>query len=94
MRGATRCYIGASTSWAVTVPYRGVAMTDPHPFDDPWPQASVPPSRLRRVLRIAVVLLLIASMTFLAWVSGRGELRVTPEVPPTTTPISAEVFAP
>lgn len=69
-------------------------MIEPEPFDDPWPPMPVPPSRLRRVLRIAVVLLLIVSMTFLAWVSGRGELRVTPEVRPTVVPISAQVMAP
>lgn len=69
-------------------------MIDPEQFDDPGPPVPVPPSRLRRALRIAVLLLLIVSMTFLAWVSGRGELRVTPEVRPTVVPISAEVIAP
>lgn len=69
-------------------------MIEMEPFDDPGPPLVAPQGRLRRVLRIAVVLLLIASMTFLAWVSGRGELRVTPEVRPTLVPISAEVIAP
>ena len=69
-------------------------MIDPEPFDDPWTPVPAPQSRLRRTLRIAVVLLLIVTMTFLAWVSGRGELRVTPEVRPTVVPISAEVIAP
>lgn len=69
-------------------------MIEMEPFDDPGPPAAAPQGRLGRVLRIAVVLLLIASMTFLAWVSGRGELRVTPEVRPTLVPISAEIIAP
>jgi len=69
-------------------------MIDPEPFDDPWPPAPVPPSRLRRALRVAVVLLLIVSMTFLAWISGRGELQVTPDIRPTIPPVSAEVFSP
>jgi len=64
------------------------------PFDDPGPLLPAQQSRLRRALRIAILLLLIVSMTFLAWVSGRGELRVIPEERPTTTPISAEVIAP
>jgi len=67
-------------------------MIDPEPFDDPWPQAPVPASRFRRGLQIAVVVLLIVSMTFLAWVSGRGELRVTPEERPTLVPVSAQVI--
>jgi len=66
---------------------------DPEPFTDPGPLLPSPQSRLRRGMRIAVLVLLIVSMTFLAWVSGRGELRVTPEVRPTVVPISAEVIA-
>lgn len=69
-------------------------MIEPEPLDDSWPPVPVRQSRLRRALRIAVVLLLIVSMTFLAWVSGRGELRVTPEVRPTVVPISADLIAP
>ena len=60
-------------------------MTDPEPFDDPGPLAPVPPSRVRRGLQIAVLLILVVSMVFLAWVSGRGELVVTPVATPRAT---------
>ena len=69
-------------------------MENPHEFDDPGPIPYLGPSRLRRALRIAVLILLIVSMTFLAWISGRGELRVTPAVPPTAVPITAAAIAP
>lgn len=71
-------------SWEVEVPYR-VSMADLDGLDDPGPLTPVPPSRLRRALTIAVLLTLVVSMVFLAWVSGRGEIRVTPDVRPTAT---------
>jgi hypothetical protein len=63
-------------------------MTEREEYNDPGPMTPVPPSRLRRALRIAVLGLLIVSMVFLAWVSGRGEVEVTPVVPPTAAPTS------
>jgi hypothetical protein len=65
-------------------------MIDPSEFDDPGPLPLDEPSRLRRVASATIVILLIVSMVFLAWVSGRGELRVPPDVRPTVSPISAE----
>jgi hypothetical protein len=58
-------------------------MTDPTAFDDP-----VPPSRLRRAFTVAVLLLLIISMVFLAFVSGRGVIGVDPGSRPTVVPAS------
>jgi hypothetical protein len=58
-------------------------MTDPAAFDDP-----VPPSRLRRALTVGVLLLLIVSMVFLAFVSGRGVIGVDPQTRPTMIPAS------
>jgi len=93
MRGATRCYNGASTSWHAEVPYRGVTMTDPTGSDDSEPGSDAdgpltvaPPSRLRQAVSIAIVLALIVSMVFLAWVSGRGEIEVRPVATPTPAP--------
>jgi TolB protein len=72
-------------SWEVVVPYR-VSMADLGEFDDPGPLTPGPPSRVRRALTVAVLLTLVVSMVFLAWVSGRGEIRVVPVVPGTPTP--------
>ena len=58
-------------------------MTDPPDFDDPGPLPIREPSRVRRVASVAIVLVLVASMVFLAWVSGRGEVTVKPVVGPT-----------
>ncbi len=59
-------------------------------FDDPGPPPTTPPSRLRRAASIALVVLIIASMVFLAWVSGRGVISVSPEAPATPVP-SADI---
>ncbi len=67
-------------------PVSFIEMTDPQPYQDPGPWTPAPPSRLRRGLRIGVLLLLVVSMVFLAWVSGRGELTVTPVATPRATP--------
>ena len=81
MRGATRCYIDPSTSWDAGVPYGDEDMTDPAPFDDPGPLVPQPPGRARRVATVAVVVLLIVSMVFLAFVSGRGFITPAPAAP-------------
>ena len=44
--------------------------------------APLPPRRGARALRVATLLVLIVSMVFLAYVSGRGEVRLRPVVPP------------
>ena len=59
-------------------------MTDPEPFDDP-----VPPSGVRRALTVVVLLVLIVSMVFLAFVSGRGVIGVDPGSRPQPTLIRA-----
>ena len=58
-------------------------MVDPPDFDDPGPLPVREPSRIRRIASIAIVLLLVASMVFLAWISGRGEVTVKPVAVPT-----------
>ncbi len=68
---------------------------------DDWPhdddQAlddSVPPSRARRAINVAILLLLIVSMVFLAYVSGRGVIG-PPERPASTpAPIVDRAAAP
>ena len=65
-------------------PVSCLSMDDPYDPQDPWPLPPAPPSRLRQIASIAIVLSLVASMIFLAWVSGRGEMVVTPS--PTATP--------
>jgi len=69
-------------------------MVDPPDFDDPGPLPIREPSRIRRVASVTIVLLLVASMVFLAWVSGRGEVTVKPVVGPTavaTAPIAHRI---
>ena len=58
-------------------------MVDPEGFDSPAESLPVGPSRARRAVMTIVVVLLVASMAFLAFVSGRGvitpiERRITP----------------
>lgn len=62
-------------------------MEDPA-FDDPGPPIPAPVSRIRRALTVAILLTLVVAMVFLAFVSGRGVVRVTPQVtpPPAVTP--------
>lgn len=88
MRGATRCYIGASTPWYAAVTYR-VAMADPAVFEDPGPPDPQPPSRGRRALTVALLVTLIVSIVVLAFVSGRGVINVAPVVPPPVSVIAA-----
>ncbi len=63
-------------------------MADPA-FDDPGPPIPEPASRVRRALMVVLLLTLVASMVFLAFVSGRGMTQVRP--PPTA---QASVGAP
>jgi hypothetical protein len=58
-------------------------MADPDEYDDPGPMVPAPPSRVRRALTVAILVMLIVSMVFLAFVSGRGVIRVKPDAPPT-----------
>jgi len=61
-------------------------MDDPFDADDLGSLPPAPPSRLRRAFSVAIVVLLVASMVFLAWVSGRGEIVVMPGATPTPVP--------
>jgi TolB protein len=53
-------------------------MEDPEPFDDPGPLVSQPAGRARRIATVAIIALLIVSMVFLAFVSGRGFVTPAP----------------
>jgi TolB protein len=64
-------------------------MVEPPDFDDPGPLPLTPPGRLRRGLSVAIVLFLVVSMVFLAWVSGRGEIVVQPVPTRTSAPTDA-----
>ncbi len=55
----------------------------PH-YDDPALDDPVPPSRARRAINVAIIVLLILSMVFLAYVSGRGVIG--PPQGPASTP--------
>jgi len=69
-------------------------MVDPEGFDDPAESLPLGPSRTRRVVMTAVVVLLVASMAFLAFVSGRGVIGpvepkvIQPSLPVALTPPS------
>jgi len=56
-------------------------MAEPPSFDGPESLEPVPTGGIRRWITVAVVGLLLVSMVFLAWVSGRGELTVVPATP-------------
>jgi len=56
-------------------------MTDPVPFDDPGPLVPRPQGRARRIATVVILVLLIVSMVFLAFVSGRGLITPAPAVP-------------
>jgi TolB protein len=66
-------------------------MADLAEFDDPGPLPPAQPGRLRRGLSVAIVLLLVVSMVFLAWVSGRGEVIVPTQ--PTPGPLTPTLIA-
>jgi hypothetical protein len=62
-------------------------MVDPEGFDDPAASLPVGPSRARRTVMTIVVVLLVASMAFLAFVSGRGMIvPIEPKVVPPSLP--------
>jgi len=60
-------------------------MDGPDEFDDPGPETPRPPQRGRQLLRVVIIVVLIASMVFLAFVSGRGVVTVRPEPLPVAT---------
>jgi hypothetical protein len=70
----------------VGLPYGDCDMVDPDPFDDPGPLVSQRPSRARRVATVAILVLLIVSMVFLAFVSGRGTVVPAPAAPDRPAP--------
>ncbi|MFL5712805.1 MAG: hypothetical protein ACJ77W_13105, partial [Chloroflexota bacterium] len=61
-------------------------MEDPEHFDDPGPLLPQPPGRARRVATIGIIALLIVSMVFLAFVSGRGFVTPAPAGPEQPAP--------
>jgi len=67
-------------------------MVDPEGFDDPAESIPLGPSRARRVVMTAVVVLLVASMAFLAFISGRGV--VVPVQPKVIQPSLPEALTP
>jgi TolB protein len=69
-------------------------MDDPEPFDDPGPPLAESPNRVRRLLSVAIVLSLIASMVVLAFVSGRGVITVPQPVTPDATATSGPATGP
>jgi TolB protein len=66
-------------------------MATPDAFDDLGSDAPLPPRRRTRVFQIAVLVILIVSMVFLAYVSGRGEDR-GPPVAPNVVPPAASIL--
>jgi TolB protein len=60
-------------------------------LDDAAPLPPAPASRVRRAFTVGLLLTLVVSMVFLAWVSGRGEVSVRPVAspPPTARPVAA-----
>ncbi len=68
-------------------------MTDPAPFDDPGPLVPQPPGRARRAATVAILVLLIVSMVFLAFVSGRGFITPVPASPDRPGPTLPEAAA-
>ncbi len=62
-------------------------MAGPDDFNDPDPEEPLRPHRGRWLLQVAIVVALIISMVFLAFVSGRGVVTVRPvTVPDPTAP--------
>ena len=66
-------------------------MADPGEYDDQGPMAPDPPGRVRRGLTIALLITLIVSMVYLAFVSGRGVVPIEPVVPPRSSAQPADV---
>jgi hypothetical protein len=64
-------------------------MEEPDRFDDPGPLAPRPPGGVRRLATVGIIVLLIVSMVFLAFVSGRGFVTpVAPDQPGPTLPVA------
>jgi hypothetical protein len=68
-------------------------MDDPPVFDDPGPPIPEPPSRGRRALTVALLLTLIVSIVFLAFISGRGVVGVAPVAQPTPSAVGPSPVA-
>jgi TolB protein len=60
-------------------------MTEAVELAGPDPDPPVPPGRGRRIVMVAIVLALVASMVFLAFISGRGVVTVPPDTVPRST---------
>lgn len=74
-------------------PVSCVVMDDPPVFDDPGSPVFEPPSRGRRALTVALLLTLVVSIVFLAFVSGRSVVRVTPDVTPSPSAVAPSPIA-
>ena len=62
-------------------------MAGPDDFEDPGPEEPLRPHRGRWLLQVVIVVVLVISMVFLAFVSGRGVVTVRPvTVPDPTAP--------
>jgi hypothetical protein len=63
-------------------------MAGPDDFEDPGPDEPLRPHRGRWLLQVVIVVVLVISMVFLAFVSGRGVVTVRPvTVPDPTAPV-------
>ena len=60
-------------------------MDGPDEFDEPGAETPEPPHRGRQILQVAIIVVLIVSMVFLAFVSGRGVVTVRPDPVPIAT---------
>src|SRR3954452_8187696 len=76
-------------------------MDGPETFDDPGPLVPQPPGRARRAAVVGIIVLLIVSMVFLAFVSGRGLVTPPPgphppgpAKPPPTLHVAAATSSP
>ncbi len=69
-------------------------MAGPDDFNDPGPEEPLRPHRGRWLLQVAIVVALIISMVFLAFVSGRGVVTVRPDTVPDPTVPAAPTTLP
>jgi TolB protein len=60
-------------------------MDEPAAFDDPHHDPPVGPGRGRRILQATIIVALVGSMVFLAFISGRGVVTVVPDPAPRAT---------
>jgi len=61
-------------------------MAGPDDFEDPGPEEPLRPHRGRWLLQVVIVVVLVISMVFLAFVSGRGVVTRPVTVPDPTVP--------